>query len=70
CVAGTPPSVDDGNLCTADACYPGVGIVHSPIPGCGMLPPDPATVAPYGVNRGLRFCKIVRSLQFRDHSVS
>jgi RHS repeat-associated protein len=46
CVASTPPSVDDGDACTADACYPGVGIVHSPIPSCGALPPDPATVAP------------------------
>ncbi len=46
CVAGTPPSIDDGNPCTADSCIPSVGVVHSPIPGCGVLPPDPATVAP------------------------
>jgi RHS repeat-associated protein len=46
CVANTPPSVDDGDACTADACIPSVGVVHSPIPACGELPPDPATVAP------------------------
>ena len=46
CVVGAAPVLDDGDPCTADACYPGVGIVHSPIAGCGVLPPDPATVAP------------------------
>jgi hypothetical protein len=38
CAAGTPPSVDDGNPCTADACYQATGIVHTPIPGCDAPP--------------------------------
>ncbi len=31
CVAGTPPSVDDGNVCTSDACDPALGVTHIPI---------------------------------------
>jgi RHS repeat-associated protein len=46
CVAGAPPTVDDGDACTADSCIPSTGVVHSPIPNCGVLPPDPVTVAP------------------------
>lgn len=35
CVAQAPPNVDDGNLCTADACDPASGqITHKPISGC------------------------------------
>jgi YD repeat-containing protein len=32
CQAGTPPSVDDGNPCTADACDPALGVTHTPVP--------------------------------------
>ncbi len=32
CVAGTPPTTDDGNPCTADACDPTVGVTHTPLP--------------------------------------
>ncbi|HEY6558770.1 MAG TPA: hypothetical protein VI072_15910 [Polyangiaceae bacterium] len=28
CVAGTPPALDDGNPCTADACDPLTGVTH------------------------------------------
>ena len=28
CAAGTPPVVDDGNVCTADACDPATGVTH------------------------------------------
>jgi RHS repeat-associated protein len=31
CVAGTPPVVDDGNPCTADACNPSTGVTHTPL---------------------------------------
>jgi RHS repeat-associated protein len=31
CVPGTPPSVDDGNPCTADACDPVAGVTHTPV---------------------------------------
>ena len=32
CMAGTPPMVDDGNVCTADNCQPSVGVTHVPLP--------------------------------------
>jgi RHS repeat-associated protein len=31
CVATTPPPLDDGNPCTADACDPAAGVVHLPV---------------------------------------
>jgi RHS repeat-associated protein len=31
CVAGTPPIIDDGNPCTADACDPSSGVTHTPV---------------------------------------
>src|SRR5207253_1825760 len=30
CVGGAPPTCDDGNVCTDDACRPDTGCVHSP----------------------------------------
>jgi RHS repeat-associated protein len=30
CQPGTPPSVDDGNACTADSCDPIAGVTHAP----------------------------------------
>jgi RHS repeat-associated protein len=33
CQPGTPPVVDDGNLCTADNCNPLQGVTHTPLPG-------------------------------------
>jgi uncharacterized membrane protein YgcG len=35
CAAGTPPVVDDGNVCTTDTCDPVQGVTHTPISGCG-----------------------------------
>lgn len=32
CLAGTPPVVDDGNQCTADACDAQTGVSHAPVP--------------------------------------
>jgi len=32
CLAGTPPVVNDGNACTADACDATAGVVHTPLP--------------------------------------
>src|SRR5439155_941916 len=34
CQPGTPPSCDDGNPCTTDACDPTLGCTHTPLPGC------------------------------------
>ncbi|MCC6996412.1 MAG: hypothetical protein IT370_17510 [Deltaproteobacteria bacterium] len=31
CTAGIPPSVDDGNVCTADSCDPISGVAHTPV---------------------------------------
>jgi YD repeat-containing protein len=31
CAAGTAPSVNDGNPCTADACDPNAGVSHTPV---------------------------------------
>ncbi len=31
CVSGTPPVVDDGNVCTADSCDPVTGVAHTPV---------------------------------------
>jgi len=31
CAPGTPPSCDDGNVCTADGCDPGTGCTASPL---------------------------------------
>lgn len=30
CVAGTPPTVNDGNPCTLDSCNPATGVIHTP----------------------------------------
>ena len=30
CVAGTPPTIDDGNPCTVDNCDPSTGVHHTP----------------------------------------
>jgi len=38
CVAGTPPVLDDGTLCTVDACSPSTGVTHTPIPSCDPTP--------------------------------
>jgi hypothetical protein len=34
CQAGSAPSCNDGNACTADSCTDGVGCAHDAIPGC------------------------------------
>jgi len=34
CQPGTPPSCDDGNPCTTDACDATLGCTHTPLPGC------------------------------------
>ena len=31
CAAGTPPTTDDGNPCTTDACHPTNGVTHTPV---------------------------------------
>lgn len=31
CAPSTPPVLDDGNVCTADACDPSVGVTHEPV---------------------------------------
>lgn len=31
CRPGTPPVVDDGNVCTTDSCDPGTGVMHTPL---------------------------------------
>jgi RHS repeat-associated protein len=31
CVAGTPPTIDDDNPCTADSCDPATGVAHTPV---------------------------------------
>jgi RHS repeat-associated protein len=31
CTAGTPPTLDDGNPCTADACSAQIGVSHTPV---------------------------------------
>jgi RHS repeat-associated protein len=46
CVVGTPPQLDDGDACTADACDPVTGYSHTFIPGCPVNQLDPAAVAP------------------------
>ncbi|MBI4814718.1 MAG: hypothetical protein HY791_00590 [Deltaproteobacteria bacterium] len=43
CLAGVPPTIDDGDSCTADSCDPLTGVRHEPIIACGGLPPDPST---------------------------
>ncbi|MFO0613184.1 MAG: RHS repeat-associated core domain-containing protein [Polyangiaceae bacterium] len=37
CAAGAPPTVDDGNVCTVDACTASAGVTHTPVAGaaCG-----------------------------------
>jgi hypothetical protein len=32
CAAGTPASLDDGNLCTSDSCSAANGVQHTPVP--------------------------------------
>ncbi|MFO0737732.1 MAG: hypothetical protein U0270_17700 [Labilithrix sp.] len=32
CVPGVPPSIDDANPCTIDACDPVLGVTHTPVP--------------------------------------
>jgi YD repeat-containing protein len=34
CLPGTPPTVDDGQVCTLDACDAVNGVSHTSIPGC------------------------------------
>ncbi|MEO8179696.1 MAG: RHS repeat-associated core domain-containing protein [Deltaproteobacteria bacterium] len=62
CFVGTPPELDDVNVCTADSCDPASGAVHTPLAAgtvcddffecdgattcVSLLPPDPASVAP------------------------
>jgi RHS repeat-associated protein len=38
CVPGTPPVLDDGNICTVDACLASTGVTHTPIPNCDPTP--------------------------------
>jgi len=33
CTVGAPPSVDDGNPCTADSCDPALGVIHTALSG-------------------------------------
>ncbi len=42
CQPGTPPTCDDGDPCTADACDETLGCTHTPLPGCTgcTLPSD------------------------------
>jgi hypothetical protein len=47
CVAGAPPAVDDGLVCTTDACEPSTGeVTHDPIASCLEWTPLPARGAP------------------------
>jgi RHS repeat-associated protein len=46
CQAGTPPGTDDHDPCTADSCDPVLGVRHTRIASCTVVPPDPATLAP------------------------
>lgn len=39
CIAGTPPTVSDGNPCTTDSCSPSSGVQHAPV-GVGTACPD------------------------------
>ena len=39
CQAGTPPTIDDGNPCTADSCDPVAGVFHDPL-AAGVACPD------------------------------
>lgn len=41
CLAGTPPNADDGNPCTADACDPVLGVVHTPLEGASCSDGNP-----------------------------
>ncbi|MDB5215539.1 MAG: Rhs family protein, partial [Myxococcaceae bacterium] len=38
CAPGTPPTLDDGNVCTLDACSATTGVTHTPIPNCDPTP--------------------------------
>lgn len=38
CVRGSPPTIDDGDACTADACQATLGVTHTPIPNCSPQP--------------------------------
>ena len=38
CNQGPAPVVDDGNICTVDACNPSTGVSHTPIQGCDSSP--------------------------------
>ncbi len=41
CQSGTPLTLDDGNLCTADACDPTLGVSHTPVaPGTSCADAD------------------------------
>jgi len=37
-VSGPAPAVDDGNLCTVDACDPITGVTHTAVPNCDPAP--------------------------------
>ena len=45
CVPGVPPTVDDGNACTADACDPHTGVSHTPTPGVSCSDGNPCNGA-------------------------
>ncbi|NUN16441.1 MAG: hypothetical protein HUU55_22665 [Myxococcales bacterium] len=45
CSSGVPKVCNDSDNCTADACDPVVGCVHTPLPGCDCAPP-PSPVNP------------------------
>jgi RHS repeat-associated protein len=38
CQPGSPPAIDDGNLCTVDSCQAATGVTHTPIPNCDPTP--------------------------------
>lgn len=38
CTPGTPPTIDDGNVCTIDGCSPIGGAFHTPVAGCDPTP--------------------------------
>jgi hypothetical protein len=45
CVAGTPPTVDDGSVCTTDACDPVSGVSHTPLAAGPHAPIAPSVTA-------------------------
>lgn len=46
CIASAPPTLDDGDTCTDDACDPAFGATHLMIAGCGILDEHPLDPPP------------------------